>query len=107
MQDFLHEIYFLPDHPELEKIKAVLQEYRKVFHFFIYDMEDLEYKIVPDSSTLRKTLYHHSLVHRLFRVIPVFWKQSQEDLHTFEASMFLMSASQDNIENPVLKNKKI
>ncbi|EDL77509.1 rCG25251 [Rattus norvegicus] len=29
VQDFLHEIYFLPDHPELEKIKAVLQEYRK------------------------------------------------------------------------------
>ncbi|XP_008581156.1 PREDICTED: serine/threonine-protein kinase ATR [Galeopterus variegatus] len=29
VQDFLHEIYFLPDHPELTKIKAVLQEYRK------------------------------------------------------------------------------
>ncbi|XP_052043584.1 serine/threonine-protein kinase ATR isoform X2 [Apodemus sylvaticus] len=29
VQDFLHEIYFLPDHPELERIKAVLQEYRK------------------------------------------------------------------------------
>ncbi|XP_003416220.1 serine/threonine-protein kinase ATR isoform X1 [Loxodonta africana] len=29
VQDFLHEIYFLPDHPELETIKAVLQEYRK------------------------------------------------------------------------------
>nr|XP_044992414.1 serine/threonine-protein kinase ATR isoform X2 [Jaculus jaculus] len=29
VQDFLHEIYFLPDHPELEKIKEVLQEYRK------------------------------------------------------------------------------
>ncbi|KAF3827192.1 hypothetical protein GH733_002678 [Mirounga leonina] len=29
VQDFLHEIYFLPDHPELKKIKAVLQEYRK------------------------------------------------------------------------------
>ncbi|XP_042521644.1 serine/threonine-protein kinase ATR [Dipodomys spectabilis] len=29
VQDFLHEIYFLPDHPELQKIKAVLQEYRK------------------------------------------------------------------------------
>ncbi|KAM9030987.1 serine/threonine-protein kinase ATR isoform X1 [Sarcophilus harrisii] len=29
VQDFLHEIYFLPDHPELEKIKTVLQEYRK------------------------------------------------------------------------------
>ncbi|XP_035133972.3 serine/threonine-protein kinase ATR isoform X3 [Callithrix jacchus] len=29
VQDFLHEIYFLPDHPELKRIKAVLQEYRK------------------------------------------------------------------------------
>ncbi|KAM9604545.1 LOW QUALITY PROTEIN: serine/threonine-protein kinase ATR [Trichechus inunguis] len=29
VQDFLHEIYFLPDHPELKTIKAVLQEYRK------------------------------------------------------------------------------
>ncbi|XP_053774486.1 serine/threonine-protein kinase ATR isoform X2 [Desmodus rotundus] len=29
VQDFLHEIYFLPDHLELKKIKAVLQEYRK------------------------------------------------------------------------------
>ncbi|KAM8770022.1 serine/threonine-protein kinase ATR [Rhynchonycteris naso] len=29
VQDFLHEIYFLPDHPELKQIKAVLQEYRK------------------------------------------------------------------------------
>nr|XP_014987478.2 serine/threonine-protein kinase ATR isoform X2 [Macaca mulatta] len=29
VQDFLHEIYFLPDHPELKKIKAILQEYRK------------------------------------------------------------------------------
>ncbi|XP_069419530.1 serine/threonine-protein kinase ATR [Ovis canadensis] len=29
VQDFLHEIYFLPDHQELKKIKAVLQEYRK------------------------------------------------------------------------------
>lgn len=48
VQDFLHEIYFLPDHPELEKIKAVLQEYRKVFHFFTYGMEDLKYKIAPD-----------------------------------------------------------
>lgn len=56
VQDFLHEIYFLPDHPELEKIKAVLQEYRKVFHFFIFSMEDLEYKIVPDSSILKKVL---------------------------------------------------
>ncbi|XP_006869932.1 PREDICTED: serine/threonine-protein kinase ATR [Chrysochloris asiatica] len=29
VQDFLHEIYFLPDHPELKTIKAILQEYRK------------------------------------------------------------------------------
>ncbi|KAM4771138.1 serine/threonine-protein kinase ATR [Rhinophrynus dorsalis] len=29
VQDFLHEIYFLPDHPELKQIKKVLQEYRK------------------------------------------------------------------------------
>ncbi|XP_066475341.1 serine/threonine-protein kinase ATR [Tiliqua scincoides] len=29
VQDFLHEIYFLPDHPELKEIQAVLQEYRK------------------------------------------------------------------------------
>uniref|UniRef100_A0A2K6Q6U2 Serine/threonine-protein kinase ATR n=1 Tax=Rhinopithecus roxellana TaxID=61622 RepID=A0A2K6Q6U2_RHIRO len=29
VQDFLHEIYFLPDHSELKKIKAILQEYRK------------------------------------------------------------------------------
>uniref|UniRef100_A0A6I8NKR0 Serine/threonine-protein kinase ATR n=1 Tax=Ornithorhynchus anatinus TaxID=9258 RepID=A0A6I8NKR0_ORNAN len=29
VQDFLHEIYFLPDHPEVKAIKAVLQEYRK------------------------------------------------------------------------------
>ncbi|XP_075058037.1 serine/threonine-protein kinase ATR [Mixophyes fleayi] len=29
VQDFLHEIYFLPDHPELKQILKVLQEYRK------------------------------------------------------------------------------
>ncbi|XP_028587032.2 serine/threonine-protein kinase ATR isoform X1 [Podarcis muralis] len=29
VQDFLHEIYFLPDHPELKDIQVVLQEYRK------------------------------------------------------------------------------
>lgn len=29
VQDFLHEIYFLPDHPELKEIQKVLQEYRK------------------------------------------------------------------------------
>nr|XP_033814332.1 serine/threonine-protein kinase ATR isoform X1 [Geotrypetes seraphini] len=29
VQDFLHEIYFLPDHPELKNIQIVLQEYRK------------------------------------------------------------------------------
>ncbi|XP_058044288.1 serine/threonine-protein kinase ATR isoform X2 [Ahaetulla prasina] len=29
VQDFLHEIYFLPDHPELKEIQIVLQEYRK------------------------------------------------------------------------------
>ncbi|KAJ8409535.1 hypothetical protein AAFF_G00229360 [Aldrovandia affinis] len=29
VQDFLHEIYFLPDHPELKEIHKVLQDYRK------------------------------------------------------------------------------
>ncbi|NXW53897.1 ATR kinase, partial [Eurystomus gularis] len=29
VQDFLHEIYFLPDLPELKEIQVVLQEYRK------------------------------------------------------------------------------
>ncbi|KAG5847372.1 hypothetical protein ANANG_G00125340 [Anguilla anguilla] len=29
VQDFLHEIYFLPDHPELKEIHQVLQDYRK------------------------------------------------------------------------------
>ncbi|XP_044288721.1 serine/threonine-protein kinase ATR isoform X2 [Varanus komodoensis] len=29
VQDFLHEIYFLPDHPKLKEIQIVLQEYRK------------------------------------------------------------------------------
>ncbi|KAM4694360.1 serine/threonine-protein kinase ATR [Discoglossus pictus] len=29
VQDFLHEIYFLPDHPELKQIQKVLQEFRK------------------------------------------------------------------------------
>ncbi|KAG8136002.1 hypothetical protein E2320_008994, partial [Naja naja] len=29
VQDFLHEIYFLPDHPELKEIQIVLQESRK------------------------------------------------------------------------------
>ncbi|XP_056112994.1 serine/threonine-protein kinase ATR isoform X2 [Rhinichthys klamathensis goyatoka] len=29
VQDFLHEIYFLPDHPELKNIHKVLQDYRK------------------------------------------------------------------------------
>lgn len=30
VRDFLHEIYFLPDLPELKEIQVVLQEYRKV-----------------------------------------------------------------------------
>ncbi len=30
VQDFLHEIYFLPDHPELKNIHKVLQDNRKV-----------------------------------------------------------------------------
>uniref|UniRef100_A0A8C4SRD0 Serine/threonine-protein kinase ATR n=1 Tax=Erpetoichthys calabaricus TaxID=27687 RepID=A0A8C4SRD0_ERPCA len=29
VQDFLHEIYFLPDHPELKEIQKVLHDYRK------------------------------------------------------------------------------
>nr|XP_015216835.1 PREDICTED: serine/threonine-protein kinase ATR isoform X1 [Lepisosteus oculatus] len=29
VQDFLHEIYFLPDHPELKEIHKVLQDYRE------------------------------------------------------------------------------
>uniref|UniRef100_A0A670Y2E2 Serine/threonine-protein kinase ATR n=1 Tax=Pseudonaja textilis TaxID=8673 RepID=A0A670Y2E2_PSETE len=29
VQDFLHEIYFLPDHPELKEIQIVLQQSRK------------------------------------------------------------------------------
>ncbi|XP_041120696.1 serine/threonine-protein kinase ATR-like [Polyodon spathula] len=29
VQDFLHEIYFLPDHHELKEIQKVLQDYRK------------------------------------------------------------------------------
>ncbi|PIO33110.1 hypothetical protein AB205_0004320, partial [Aquarana catesbeiana] len=29
VQDFLHEIYFLPNHPELKQIQKVLQEFRK------------------------------------------------------------------------------
>uniref|UniRef100_A0A8C9W212 Serine/threonine-protein kinase ATR n=1 Tax=Scleropages formosus TaxID=113540 RepID=A0A8C9W212_SCLFO len=29
VQDFLHEIYFLPEHPELKEIHKVLQDYRK------------------------------------------------------------------------------
>lgn len=30
VRDFLHEIYFLPDLPELKEVQVVLQEYRKV-----------------------------------------------------------------------------
>lgn len=30
VQDYLHEIYFLPDHPELRDIHTVLQDYKKV-----------------------------------------------------------------------------
>ncbi|XP_053507281.1 serine/threonine-protein kinase ATR [Ictalurus furcatus] len=29
VEDFLHEIYFLPDHPELKDVHKVLQDYRK------------------------------------------------------------------------------
>ncbi|KAF7692277.1 serine/threonine-protein kinase ATR isoform X2 [Silurus meridionalis] len=29
VEDFLHEIYFLPDHPELKDVHEVLQDYRK------------------------------------------------------------------------------
>uniref|UniRef100_A0AAY5ESI2 Serine/threonine-protein kinase ATR n=1 Tax=Electrophorus electricus TaxID=8005 RepID=A0AAY5ESI2_ELEEL len=29
VEDFLHEIYFLPDHPELKDVNKVLQDYRK------------------------------------------------------------------------------
>ena len=32
VQDYLHEIYFLPDHPELKDIHTVLQDYKKVRH---------------------------------------------------------------------------
>ncbi|XP_019714380.1 serine/threonine-protein kinase ATR-like, partial [Hippocampus comes] len=30
VNDYLHEIYFLPDHPELKDIHTVLQNYKKV-----------------------------------------------------------------------------
>lgn len=30
VNDYLHEIYFLPDHPELKDIHTVLQDYKKV-----------------------------------------------------------------------------
>lgn len=37
VRDYLHEIYFLPDLPELKDIQVVLQEYRKVhLHLFNY-----------------------------------------------------------------------
>lgn len=58
VQDFLHEIYFLPDHPELEKIKAVLQEYRKVFHFFTYGMKDFKYKIASEFQYTEKRSFY-------------------------------------------------
>ncbi|OXB65008.1 hypothetical protein ASZ78_000217 [Callipepla squamata] len=35
VRDFLHEIYFLPDLPELKEIQVVLQEYRKTSHEFL------------------------------------------------------------------------
>lgn len=49
VQDFLHEIYFLPDHPELEKIKAVLQEYRKVFNVLLMVQEITDTTLFPSS----------------------------------------------------------
>lgn len=30
VQDYLHEIYFLPDRPELRDIHTVLQDYKRV-----------------------------------------------------------------------------
>uniref|UniRef100_A0AAY5KMV7 Serine/threonine-protein kinase ATR n=1 Tax=Esox lucius TaxID=8010 RepID=A0AAY5KMV7_ESOLU len=30
VQDYLHEIYFLPDHPELKDIHTILQDYKKL-----------------------------------------------------------------------------
>lgn len=30
VSDYLHEIYFLPDHPELKDIHTVMQDYKKV-----------------------------------------------------------------------------
>lgn len=45
VRDFLHEIYFLPDLPELKEIQVVLQEYRKVqlllFIFFLFLMHQM------------------------------------------------------------------
>lgn len=54
MQDFLHEIYFLPDHPELKKIKAVLQEYRKVFNFLCMVLEIIGTEFFQGSNTLSR-----------------------------------------------------
>lgn len=54
MQDFLHEIYFLPDHQELKKIKAVLQEYRKVFNFLCMVKEVVHTRLFPSAKTLNR-----------------------------------------------------
>lgn len=48
VRDFLHEIYFLPDLPELKEVQVVLQEYRKVqLLLFIYLA--LLHKIIHDN----------------------------------------------------------
>lgn len=44
VQDFLHEIYFLPDHPELQEIQMVLQDYRKVSISLCFNKRVLEHE---------------------------------------------------------------
>lgn len=48
VRDFLHEIYFLPDLPELKEVQVVLQEYRKV-QLLLFICLALLHKIIHDN----------------------------------------------------------
>lgn len=59
VNDYLHEIYFLPDHPELKDIHTVLQNFKKVRLTVLVGIIQHKY----DSNTWRLLV---SYLHRFF-----------------------------------------
>lgn len=68
VQDFLHEIYFLPDLPELKEVQVVLQEYRKVQLLLFICLALLHQMSICLDHRIGFVYHRHGLKHALILV---------------------------------------